>query len=696
MLADHKGEIPFVILLLPFLAGIAIGINFSSSVYLISLIISFIGLAIAFIGLCIGYNKFSLYKIKWLGGVLLNLVLLLAGWIIVISNNELNNTHHFSKSKSDHLIVKISNEPVLKNGYVRFIGKVEQLISTQKRINTSGTLMISIKDSAATQLNYGDELLIPSNYNIVDPPFNPAEFNYKKYLAHQNIHYQEFLYPRQYVVVNTKTGNPVIAFALHQRKNLVQKLKANMTDTNAIAVASTLILGYKADLSEDILQAYSKTGTIHVLSVSGAHVAILYLLLNFLFSFLDARTYCKLLKAILIIAAIWYYALLTGFSPAVCRAVVMLSLIVIGKTYSRYINTLNILAVSAFALLLYNPLYIVDVGFQLSYLAVGGLVVFEPILYNLIKVDRPWLDRIWKLCSISIAAQVITFPLSAYYFHQFPVYFLLSNLLITIPVMVIMYSGLVYLLLPQMPVLSKLLAAILERSIVLMNKILAVIEHSPMASISKIWLNTWEYLLFYAVIICLFYFLFDKKKWLIKVSLGCLVILSISTSFKKIDTAQHSTITFLNLKKHIGIVFKNGNKAVVLTDLPVTDKNYRYSIQPYLDSAKVNASTYNLTQNINDQFFKKSNNLIQFQDKRILIYNPAMEKVHLPKKLKVDHIYITGNPHSDIKTIGKNFDYDLLIIDGSNSNKTIDALTKQAKTNHINYRVLKRNRSLIL
>jgi competence protein ComEC len=696
MLANHKGEIPFVILLLPFLAGIFIGVNFASVKYLQLLIIGFSVLSVAFIGLCIGYNRFGLYKVKWLGGLLLNLVLLLAGWILVIGTNELNNADHFSKVKSEYLVVKINNEPVLKNGYIKFTANVEQQVINPKRTNTSGTLLISIKDSAAIRLNYGDELLIPANYNAVDPPFNPAEFNYKKYLAHQNIHYQEFLYPRQYVVLNTNAGNPIIAYALQQRKNLVQKLKANMVDTNAIAVASTLILGYKADLSEDILQAYSKTGTIHVLSVSGAHVAILYLLLNFLFSFLDGRAYGKLFKAILIITAIWNYALLTGFSPAVCRAVVMLSLIVIGKTYSRYINTLNILAISAFALLLYNPHYITDVGFQLSYLAVGGLVVFEPIFYKLIKVNNPWLDKVWKLCSISIAAQVITFPLSAYYFHQFPVYFLVSNLLITIPIMLIMYSGLMYLLLPQIPLLSKLLAYVLENSILFINKILAVIEKSPKANISKIWLNTWEYLLLYTVIICLFYFLFDKKMWLVKISLGCLLVLSIGTSFKKIDSVKNSSITFLNLRKHIGLVFKHGNQAVVVTDLPTDDNNYRYSIQPYLDSTSVNAVSYNLTQNINTSFLKKNNNLIQFRDTRILIYNPTMENVHLPKKLKVDYVYLTGNPHTDISAINKNFGYNLLVIDGSNSKKTIDDLTKHAQTQHISYRVLKRNRSLTI
>ena len=133
MLANHKGEIPFVILLLPFLVGISIGINYSFSEYLQLLIIGFVVLGIVFIGLNIGYSRLGLHKLKWLGGVLLNLILLLAGWIIVLTHNELTSSDHFSKSKSQYLVVKINNEPVLKNGYVRFTAKVEQHVINQKR-----------------------------------------------------------------------------------------------------------------------------------------------------------------------------------------------------------------------------------------------------------------------------------------------------------------------------------------------------------------------------------------------------------------------------------------------------------------------------------------------------------------------------------------------------------------------------------
>ncbi len=538
--------------------------------------------------------------------------------------------------------------------------------------------------------------MIPATYTTIDPPFNPGEFNYKKYLAHQNIYHQVFLYPGMYHVVKHNAGNPLIAFSLRLRRQMIGRFKQQMHSPAAIAIASTLILGYKAELDNDILQTYSKTGTIHVLSVSGAHVAIIYVLLAWALGFMNGYRYGKQLKAIIIILLIWYYAVLSGLSPAVCRAAVMISMIIIGNTFTRYINMLNILAVSAFLLLLYNPFLITDVGFQLSYLAVAGLVVLQPIVYQWMEFKNKWTDKLWAACSVSIAAQVITFPLSALYFHQFPVYFLLSNLLIIVPTAIIMYSGVAYLLLSWVPVLSTVLAFVLEQTILLLNKGLAIIEHAPVAGISKIWLIVPEYLLLYVIIISLFYFLYDKKRWLIYLNLICLLALCVSISLKKQQAKTTNSVAFLNLRKNTGIVFKSGNTALVLTNLADTDKNYRYSIQPYLDSAQVE-KTIIITpnKNISIGFLKKQGALIQFYNKRIVIFDKQLQNQPLPQKLKTDYIYITGNPHTQLAEIGKYFDYQTLVIDASNSRQTIGKLQNEAINSGINYNILKRNISLI-
>ncbi|MDB5128231.1 ComEC/Rec2 family competence protein [Mucilaginibacter sp.] len=692
MIAKHKGEIPVIVLLLPFLAGIygaLFCLNTNNTFALPALIV----LSLLFIGLNLIYTLLRVYKVRWLGRSLISMILFLLGWFVTTQHNELNKADHFSKKPAQQCVVTITSEPKVKDDLVRFTADIKQSINNGEVNKTSGTLLITIKDELAKNLFYGEELLIPAKYTTVDPPYNPGEFNYKQYLANKNVHYQAFFYPKQYKIITAGKGNPIIAYALQLRQKLVNKLKANMQDTTAIAVASTLILGYKADLSNDILQAYSKTGTIHILSVSGGHVAIIYLLLGWVLSFLNGHKRGRIFKAILIIGLIWAYALLTGFSPAVYRAAVMISLVITGKTYSRYINNLNLLAASAFALLLYDPFLLTDVGFQLSYLAVGGLVVFQPIVYNWFTFKNRIADKIWLACSVSIAAQVITFPLSAYYFHQFPVYFLVSNLLIAIPIIVIMYSGLLLMMLPQMSFVSKALGYLLEHSILLMNKALAFIEHSPYASIGKIWLNTFEYLLLYAIIIFVFYFLYDKKKWLINVALACMLVFSISIKLKQYKANNTQSVTFLNLRKHTGIVFKDGNQGVVLTDLPETDKNFKYSIQPGLDSSRVtDYKVYPLNKNIQLPYLLKQGNLIAFQNKKLLLLNDSSQIQSIPQQLGINYLYIGDDAFVDTAIVKNK----TLIIAGSNSDKYIAGFKENVKNMQVNYKILKRNKSVCI
>ncbi|MDR3694018.1 ComEC/Rec2 family competence protein [Mucilaginibacter sp.] len=696
MIPNHKGEIPVVMLLLPFLSGIVAGLNVFAADSVDPLIDIFVFFSITFILLNLNYSRLKLYKYRWLGGALIGLILFLFGCIISLKNSELNAKDHFSKRTAQYLVVKINNEPVFKNELLRFTAKVEATENKGAQTPSSGTLLVTIKDSAANNLYYGDELLIPAKYKPIDPPFNPAEFNYKKYLACKNVYYQAFIYPKQYKVIAVNTGNPLIAHSLRWRQHLVEKLTSSMRDTGAIAVASTLILGYKADLSGDILQAYKNTGTVYVLSVSGSQVAILYLVLSFALQFLNRHKYGGMLRASVILAVIWYYAMLTGFSLAVCRADVMLSLVIIGKSFRRYINTLNLLAVSAFLLLIYDPFFITEAGFQLSFIAVSGLIVLQPVVYQWLKFKNKWADKVWALCSVSITAQVVIFPISAFYFHQFPVYFLISNLFVAVPAALVMYGGILFLLLPQIPVVSASIAFILEKTIVMMNKGLACIEHAPYAVINKIWLTGPEYVLVYVVIISLFYFLFNRKLWLLKFSMVCMLMLCISLSIKNIGQSMSKEIVWLNLKKHQGIVFKNGNKAVVLTDLKSTDKTYLYSVQPYLDSCQVNdVKLYNLGQDVNTNCIRKKHGLVQFLNTTVFIPGKELYSNDFRQKIKTNYIYVTGNPDNPINGINRNFVYAALIIDGSNSDAKIEQWKKQLKAESVSFKILKRNNSII-
>ncbi|WP_448698046.1 ComEC/Rec2 family competence protein [Mucilaginibacter sp. AW1-3] len=699
MSAFNKAEIPLLTLLLPFLAGLAFAIIFRYDGFMFWLYTLFYVLLAVFVVCNIAYRKLNIYKAKWIGGLIVNLLLLLAGVCCIEARREINFADHFSKTTSDHLLIRISNEPKLSSNVLRFTALVEQAKSKNVVHPVTGSLMVSVRVDSASKNNfvYGDELLIPANFTPVEPPLNPAEFNYKAYLAHQNIYQQSFLAAQQVVIINHNQGNVLVSSALRLRRHFVEKLRNSIRDTDALAVASTIILGYRADLRKEVQEAYSKTGTMHLLSVSGMHVGLIYLLISFILVFLPPQKYGRVIKAILSITAIWCYALITGFSPAVCRASLMLTFFIVGFAFNRHINRLNLLAVSAFILLLYNPFLITDAGFQLSYLAVFGIIILQPVIYKWVTVKSKLAKEMWMVCSVSISAQVILFPVSAFYFHDFPVLFLVSNLFIIVPSLIVMYGGIAYLILPNIPVISSALAWFIEKTIVIMTRTLSAIEHAPLGSINKIWLNPVESVLFYGLLISAFYVVVNKNKRPLKVSFLLLAFIAISISIKRYYAMNTNSITFFSLRKNTAILLRNGEQAVLVTDLTPQDKNYQYSIQPYLDSCKITSlQNISLTGNISYNYMAKQRGLVQFGDKKILIIDKATSNNLFAGKINLDYIYITGSPKTDLAWLKRNYNFKTLIVDGHNSNNLISKLQAEALLAKADLKTLKRNNSIII
>jgi len=697
MLATHKGEIPYVIYLLPFLAGVALALNVPMLPWVRAVDIIFLCTSVIFIGFNLFYRSFKVYRHVWTGGLLLHIILLTAGIITTVKFDDRLSSTYFEKLPADKMLLRVNSEPQFKNGFIRFAAMVK---AVGKR-EASGNLLVSqpVDSAHAIQYNYGDEVVIPGEYRPIDPPFNPAEFNYKQYLSRQNIYAQAFLQPGEMVVIAHHTGNPLMAYSLHLRQQMIGMFKQHMFSKEAIAVASTLILGYKAELDDQVLQAYAQTGTIHVLSVSGTHVAIVFWLISWVLGFLGRGRFWRLATAVVSFLLIWYYALLSGLSPAVCRAAVMISFLIIGQQFNRQINTLNLLAASAFLLLLIDPFLLADVGFELSYLSVAGLIIFQPTIYNWLDVQNRWLDKLWIACSASLAAQAATFALSVYYFHQFPVYFLVSNLFIAIPSVLIMYGSMLYLLVSATgwPLLIKPITFLFEQSILLMDHGLAFIARQPYAFASKLWItNAEQWLMFLLTILvfCLFYY---KRSIFLHLALVCLLLFSVSFGWRKIETQRSSVLTFLNLKKHTGIVFRQGNKGVVLTDLADTDKTFKYSIQPYLDSSGIRqVNIIGLDRDVATSFLRKKKNLVRFQDKNILMVTPTLVAIDKGQTANVDYLFVASSPHPDWRYLQRQFSYQQVIAASNNSERLLDTLKKGAAGKEIKINVLKRNKSIII
>ena len=575
-----NSEVFYVRALIPFIAGIAVISTCPLPIgrlFFNLLIVSMVSLLIATNLL---YGRFALYRYKGVISASASLLFFISGCVFTVNANKMLSTNHFSKSKFQYLRIAVTQEPQVRNSILMFKAKVLAGYTDNLETGASGNLLVSIKiDSSKTFLaKYGDEMIVLSRWKETVANPNPATFDYKKWLAVQHIDHQSFVHQNEIRTTGRNRGNSLMRFALETRAVQVEYFRKILRDDNVYAVASTLILGYRSDLDEEVLSYYSKTGTIHALSVSGMHVGLIYLVLSWIFSFLNRNTISRIIRSFIILLLIWIYTVITGLSPSVLRSAIMISVLIIGKTLNRSSSGYNILAFSAFIILCYDPYVLWDVGFQLSYLAVLGLIFLQPIIERWFFFKNIFLRKIWSALSISLAAQLFTFPLSIFYFHQFPSYFLFSNLFILLPVTAIMYLGILVLL-----GRFNFLAGPFEWLISFTNSGLKFIAELPFSTFSTIWVSKIELLLLTVSITGIMIGLHMYRKNLLIYSIVLFLVFQTVSAIDKVKGSSQRILVIYNIKNQYAVAFITGQTAIIFTKLKVEEKLFRQNVQPYLD-----------------------------------------------------------------------------------------------------------------
>jgi len=694
----YKGEVPFVRLLIPMVLGIISGRFLAQSFPIVWGVEFCLFILCVFLFLLLGYKRFSLFKRAWIFGLIIHAFLYILCFSLTIYRSERFDPFRYNLLKADHLLVRVQNEPRMANGNFRFEGEVIGVFNKQILRNSSGKILISLEADSSRKYvpDYGDILLIPAVYHALEPPYNPGEFDYKLFMENRQIYFQSYVKRNQFRVLKSNAGNPVISFALSLRKKLINKYNSYLPDRDAAALASTLILGYRADLNRDVIEAYSNTGTMHVLSVSGMHVGIVFLVLSVLLKPMDKSKALVLIRILFIITAIWFYSLVSGFSSPVCRAALMISFMVIGKALKRNQNSYNLIAISAFFLLLYYPYYLFDVGFQLSYLAVCGLVYFHPKFYHSLYFKDKFIDYAWSYCALSLAAQLATFPLSLYYFHQFPLYFLLSNLLILLPVTIIMYAGILLLAIPFIFLLVPL-GKFLSGLINLTNDILFRIENLPFASLSGIWLSGFQLFLLCTLILTMVFWTEFRQKFIVWTAITFSMILFMSISLDRIQNFSREELIVFSIRNNTAIAYSKGSKCIVLADFDSADRTFSYSIKPALESRGGSDITLlSIDSTVRTDSYWSDSNFMQFGKFRVLRWD---RKISLPKsgeRLKVDILVLSHNQAQKLADINAIVEFKKVLIDPTNSeNKTKAWLSEATKLNVSAY-VLKKSPAYII
>ena len=511
----------------------------------------------------------NLELFRVLSGFFTLIMLVFLGGILVELNDESKVSKHYLNNH-DRIVAfsgTIISDHYEREDYFRYEFLVDQVLVDSANRNVTGRIYLyQRKDSLKSIQSYGTQLFIRGNFIEMEGPKNPDEFNYKQYLARKNIFAQAFVSPENIHVVGEKPRNSLLNFAYKVRVSSSTMISDFIPGYQEAAVLNALVIGVKDYLDTEIKEAYSAAGAMHVLAVSGLHVGIVYLLISLLFGQLKKTALGKVLFVVISLSIVWWYALITGFSPSVMRASTMFSVIILAESSNRKNNIYNSLGLAAFILLLYNPYFVFEVGFQLSFIAVLGIVMLQPPIYRLWNPPNKLFDYLWAIISVSIAAQIVTFPLSILYFHQFPTYFLLSNIIVIPASMVMLSTGLFMLAIGSFSTIAgETIGFLLGGFVEWINWLILWIRNFPFPTVDWLYLSDLSALLLYLFMIYLFQGLMNYHFRALVFAFLCLILLIGNFHLEDYQASQQERIVVYHVRDGVAIDLINGRESQLMT-----------------------------------------------------------------------------------------------------------------------------------
>ncbi len=586
-------------------------------------------------------------------GVLTFVTFFFIGILTISFHNQKNHSQHYTNqfeadlNSNSAIIFKVREILKPSNYHNKYIINFKS-IDGQK---VTGKLLLNIqKDSTKTLLKVDDIVFTKTIINNLNPPINPNQFDYKAYLYKKYIYHQLYITNKDIIILN-RDKTTVFGYASHLRETINLKLKEYNFKLDELSIINALLLGQRQDISKEIHESYTQAGAIHILAVSGLHVGIVLLILNFLFKPLERLKNGRFLKTIVILILLWCFAIIAGLSASVTRAVTMFSIVAIGMNLKRPTNIYNTLAISMFVLLIIKPTFIFDVGFQMSYLAVFFIVWIQPLLYKLWIPKWFLADKFWQIFTVTVSAQLGVVPISLYYFHQFPSLFFISNLVI-IPVLgFILGFGILIIALALVNLLPQLLASTFGSVISLMNDFVMFISRQEDFLFKQISFGILSVISSYLLIIA-FVKLFQKKSYKnVVFALSSIIIFMSVLIFNKYSTSTNELLIFH--KSRYSLIGIKQNTTLKL--------NHSMDSLTYAnDKLVTNYIVGNSIKNIKPDSIKS---VYKIRDRLLLVVDSLGA---YKTSFKPDYVLLRNSPKINLNKLIDHLQPKLIIADGSN------------------------------
>ncbi|MCK3685643.1 ComEC/Rec2 family competence protein [Maribellus sp. YY47] len=589
------------------------------------------------------------YSLEAIVGALIGALFFLIGILFYQHNNR---TPTFSENGTFSAVVL--EKPEEKANSYKTVLRINTFIAGDTAAQANEKIIAYFeKKEPVRQLNPGSVILFTKTPQPVSNNGNPHEFDYKTYLARQKIYRQVYLSEDFWTTTDISVKSPAIV-AETLRERLLNLYRKQNLGENETAILSALTLGYKRGLDPETKRVFSAAGAMHVLAVSGLHVGIIFGMFVVLLGFLKRSKKGRIIFVSLSLLLLWSYAIITGLSPSVMRAATMFSLVSIATNLNRRANIYNTLATSAFILLLINPNNLFEVGFQLSYSAVFGIVFLQPKLEKLWPVKNKMVRYIWILITVSISAQIATFPLTSYYFHQFPTYFLLTNIVVIPAVFVLIILGVLLLLFSGLPYLPTAIAFVTKELISGLYQLLQSIDSLPHSVISTTLDGYQSGALILALLYCFAFieFLHIKSLKYSLLSLSTLVLISAQQKFRQ---HQQKELIVYNNRDNLTLQFINGRETYIVTEQPPDSSTYaRQMVQNVVLKKKLHQPKYlQATESYEDKWFWMKDDIICFDGKTVLIKSPNKKTAGnvSPDFLVVNDFFVPTEYENDSNTM---------------------------------------------
>jgi competence protein ComEC len=592
-------KIPFIRITSLFMIGILINHYFSLNMRMVATV-----LAILISTLILFWHNSNFASIQ-IQNIILSVSILLLGVFYPDQQIE-NNDRDFNRK--DYFLAEVCQKPGEKAKTFQTI----ILIQNDKLTVPEKIVAYFSKVGFDSTITTGDQLIILTKPQKIKNAGNPFEFDYQTLLHQRNIWFSVYLANGTYLKTHRQTVN-ISNWAEKVRDRLVAMLAEALPDKEERSVVSALTLGYRTEIDQNTLDYFASTGAMHVLSVSGLHVALIFMILGFLLSFLKRGKIGPVVFSIVMISFLWIYAFISGFSPPVQRSTVMFTFVIIGNGIRRPVNIYNSLTTSALFLILLSPNVLFDVGFQLSYLAIFGIVLIQPALNNIFELTNPILNWTWSLFTVSVAAQLMTFPLGFFYFNQFPNLFWLSNFVVVPITTFIMWFGIAFFIFSPFHRLAMFVGWIIQKLTYVMLAALKAMDAQPLALTRGIVLTTAQLWILYGIIVVLLVYGFSKRKpWLfyglfLIIALQCSVL---ETSFKLLDQKQIFVYNTRNTMIHL----INGRNDYLITNGSEISENDLKMTRKVMDHLK-----------LHDPIILDKNKIQNFQSADLILKNNALQ-----------------------------------------------------------------------